>query len=119
MALFDAHCHLDQLADPDQALKDFYTATLNEAAEKAGVSQRLVRDWFEDELITPARTRGQVYRDVEYSEGLPNTAAEILNEAYIIRTSVRGKDVWYQLAHDRLVEPVLESNKEWQLPGHW
>ena len=31
---------------------------------------------------------------------------------------VRGGDTWYELAHDRLVEPIRESNRAWQTAYH-
>ncbi|MCB0194349.1 MAG: hypothetical protein KDJ65_20530 [Anaerolineae bacterium] len=79
------------------------------------LSQRALRRWFSTELITPARTKGLVYRDEEKREtkGLPNAAADSLNNSYIIRADIRGGDTWYELAHDRLVEPILAANQKW------
>ena len=39
---------------------------------------------------------------------------DILYQKYIIRTIARGNAVWYELAHDRLVEPVMTDNKAWR-----
>ncbi len=100
--------------DVDQALTDFYESTLAEVVARTEISQRQLRAWFDQEVITPARTRGLVYRGEAETEGLPNAAVDILNDAYIIRADVRGGDIWYQLAHDRLVEPVLEANVIWR-----
>ncbi|MFN2221305.1 MAG: FHA domain-containing protein [Candidatus Promineifilaceae bacterium] len=104
--------------DVDQALIDFYESTLAEVVARTEISQRQLRGWFDHEVITPARTRGLVYKGESETEGLPNAAAEILNDAYIIRADVRGGDVWYQLAHDRLVEPVLKANAIWRENYH-
>jgi hypothetical protein len=110
IAAADVH----EFGDVDQALTGFYEGTLAKVDEQTAISKRLVRRWFDEELITPARTRGLVYRGDSETEGLPNEAVDILNNAYIIRASVRGGDVWYELAHDRLVEPILETNQLWR-----
>jgi WD40 repeat protein len=100
--------------DVDQALSEFYEGTLGKVAGQTGIGGRRVRSWFDEEMITPAQTRGLVYRDREESGGLPNEAVDILREAYIIRAVIRGGDTWYELAHDRLVEPILVSNRTWR-----
>ena len=99
--------------DVDQALIEFYDATLQKLTDRMGIGQRQVRAWFDKKLITPAGTRGLVYRAQEETEGLPNHAVDILNNAYLIRAVIRGGDTWYEVAHDRLVEPILGSNRTW------
>ncbi len=105
------------LGDVDQALIDFYEATLKEVYKdptlKQDLNERHLRRWFDEELITPAHTRGLVYRDEKETVGLPNAAVDILREAYILRARVRGVDTWYELAHDRMVEPIIEANRRW------
>jgi type II secretory pathway pseudopilin PulG len=107
-----------EFGDVDQALIGFYEGTLAKVGDQTAISERVVRSWFDEKLITPARTRGLVYRGDSETEGLPNEAIDILNNAYIIRASVRGGDIWYELAHDRLVEPVLEANQRWRENYH-
>ena len=108
---------VQEFGDVDQALTGFYETTLEKVLGdpqlQQSLSQRRLRAWFDEQLITPARTRGLVYRGETETEGLPNAAVAILNNAYIIRASVRGGDTWYELAHDRLVEPVLAANRAW------
>ncbi|MBN1583152.1 MAG: N-acetylmuramoyl-L-alanine amidase, partial [Anaerolineae bacterium] len=104
---------LARLGDVDQALIGFYEDTLQTVLENVDMSERRLRNWFDNRLITPARTRGLVYRSTFDTEGLSNRAIDVLNEAYIIRANKRGNDTWYELAHDRLVEPILAANHEW------
>jgi len=104
---------VQEFGDVDQALTGFYEDVLKKVVVETRLSERRLRTWFDTSLITPARTRGLVYRGEEETEGLPNTAVDILNDAYIIRANVRGSDAWYELAHDRLVEPILAANKAW------
>ena len=102
-----------QFGDVDQALTGFYEDSLARVIRQTKISQRRLRAWFDAQLITPAHTRGLVYRGDAETEGLPNEAVDILNDAYVIRASVRGSDVWYELAHDRLVEPIWTANRNW------
>jgi formylglycine-generating enzyme required for sulfatase activity len=104
---------VQSFGDVDQALIGFYEVTLRTVVDDTGIGQSVLRAWFDGKLITPARTRDLVYRGESETGGLPNSAVEILSDAYLIRADVRGGDVWYQLAHDRLVEPVLDANRTW------
>ncbi|MEM7032509.1 MAG: WD40 repeat domain-containing protein, partial [Chloroflexota bacterium] len=123
-------------ADVSQALIEFYEKALhkvlqpNEATEHTTIpdtkaenvlvppdkiSERVLRLWFGENLITPVGTKGLVYRGSSETDGLPNAAVDSLNESYIIRADTRGSDRWYELAHDRLIEPILESNRDWAI----
>ena len=107
---------VQQFGDVDQALIGFYEDALRAAISKSNISERRLRTWFSTELITTRETRSLVYRDEDLgaTEGLPNEAVDSLYEAYLIRATKRGGDTWYELAHDRLVEPILLSNRAWQ-----
>ncbi|MEZ4708555.1 MAG: hypothetical protein R3A44_15205 [Caldilineaceae bacterium] len=103
---------LESFGDVDQALTNFYENTLAKVIAETDVTEQALRLWFNERLITPARTKGLVYRDEAKGEtaGLPNAAVNILRDAWIIRSDIRGGDTWYELAHDRLVEPILNAN---------
>lgn len=109
---------LQTFGDVDQALTNFYESTLAQVVAATDVSERALRRWFSEELITPARTKGLVYRDEEKgeTEGLVNRAVDMLRDAWIVRGDMRGGDTWYELAHDRLVEPILAANQLRQTP---
>ncbi len=106
---------IDKFGDVYEALTGFYEDAMHQAAAEIGGKEMLVRYWFEKEAITPARTRGLVYKSVSATGNLPNSAVEVLDQAHIVRPMVRGKDTWYELAHDRLIEPVLQANQTWWL----
>ncbi len=55
-----------------------------------------------------------VYQGESETEKLPNAAVEVLREKYILRADIRPSGTWYELAHDRLVEPILADNLEWR-----
>ena len=102
-----------QYANVDDALTQFYRDSLAKARE-SGVTERALRRWFGERLITPAGTRGLAFRGETETEGLPNAAVDILRDCYIVRADLRGGTTWYELAHDRLVEPVKDDNLAWK-----
>ncbi len=98
----------------DAALSDYYDQQVSEVAFLADTRERMVRDWLERHLITEHGFRGQVVRGVEDSQGLANEVVEALVEAHLVRSEKRRGATWYELAHDRLVEPVRASNSAWR-----
>ena len=106
--------HVQKFGDVDHALRGFYRNTIGAVVRETDVSERSLRTWVSTQLITPASTRSLVYRDQEETAGLSNEAINILHNAYIIRADIRGQNTWYELTHDRLVEPILADNQEWK-----
>jgi WD40 repeat protein len=106
-----------RFGDVHEALTTVYHEAVADAATQIGGREMHVRYWFEKELITPAYTRGLVYQDVRSATtgSLPNSAVQILDQAHLIRPVIRGTDTWYELAHDRLIEPILQANQAWWL----
>ncbi len=105
--------HLRQFGDVDQALSNFYTRAVNRALPLAGMDEEALRQWFETSLITPAGTRGTVYRGVQETAGVDNTAVQILEDMHIIRGEIRAGSRWVELTHDRLIEPIQQANRQW------
>src|SRR5437764_359416 len=103
--------HLEALADLDVVLGRFYEDALSAAAERARVRERRLRRWVWDELVTPGGTRGTVYRGPDASAGLPNAAVDVLEDKRLIRAEERAGAKWYELTHDRLIEPIRRSNE--------
>lgn len=106
---------VEKAGSVDEALRGFYNQKVSDvAAAIPDVSERAVRLWFSEKLITPARSRSLVYQNETDTEGLTNAAVEMLGQAYIIRRVQRGNDNWYELAHDRLIEPIRRANSLWR-----
>jgi hypothetical protein len=102
--------------DVDQALAQFYEETLGLALADpgaAGVSERQVRAWFDEELITEAGTRGLVHQSEAATGSLPNGVVWALQRRFLVRGEARGGDTWIELVQDRLVEPIRASNASW------
>lgn len=105
--------HVEEFGDADQALSAFYEQRIAQASRAAKASVRRLRRWFERVLITPAGTRGTVYRGKAETGGLKNTAVDNLESSHIIRGEVRAGARWYELTHDRFIGPIRASNASW------
>lgn len=103
--------HLQDFGDVDQVLSRFYDEAVQAAAEKAYVDEERLRAWCEDVLITSMGTRGTVYRAREFTGGIPNAAIDVLESKHLIRAEWRAGARWYELTHDRFIEPIQTSNK--------
>ena len=106
--------HLQAAGDVDQALAEFYQGAVGRAAQKSRAGTRRLRRWFEQSLITPAGTRGTVYRGPQRSGGMPNTAVDVLEDLHLIRGEWRAGARWYELTHDRFIGPIQASNAAWR-----
>ena len=111
----DYEIGMDDLAsaDPSKTLLNFYERCIVQTAERTGVPENKIRRWFERDLITPAGTRGTVFRGEDETRGLPNAAVDVLENLHIIRGEVRGRGRWYELTHDRFIELVQISRQRW------
>ncbi len=96
------------------ALLYFYEDVLRQTVAATHVSERQLRRWFGEELITPMQTRGLALRGPQTTAGLPNEAVDFLHDRHIIRSDLRAGARWYELAHDSLITPVLRSNQAWE-----
>ena len=104
---------LASMGDVSQSLREYYNESVADVASKSGVSERLIRDWFEHHLITEQGIRGQVLMAPEKSEGLDNAAIRLLENAHLVRAEKRRGATWFELSHDRLIRPVRSSNDAW------
>ncbi len=103
-----------EAGDVDTALADYYADQVKVTAAKTGVSERVIRNWCDTELITPQNIRGQVLRGKEKSQGLDNRVIKTLVDAHLLRAEDRRGVIWYELAHDRLIKPIRDDNAAWQ-----
>jgi WD40 repeat protein len=105
--------HLQAFGDVRLALSEFYEESINRVAQESGIREGDLREWFENVLITPAGTRGTVFRGEDETRGIPNKAVEMLQDLHLIRGEWRAGARWYELTHDCFIEPIQESNKKW------
>ena len=104
---------LKRAGDVDLALSGFYNAAVVAAVEQGGATEITVRDWFEKKLITSSGTRGTVHQGPKLTEGLPNEMVFRLADRFLLRPEYRAGDTWFELIHDRLVDPILAANRDW------
>jgi len=95
--------HLRELVDVDRALRDFYERAVRRAVKESRVSEADLRHWFDHELITPAGTRGMVFRGPESTGSVPNATVDLLAELRLVRAEYRAGARWYELTHDRFI----------------
>jgi len=101
------------IGDVNQSLGEYYDERVASVAEETGVSERAIREWFGERLITPSGIRSQVLMELGQSGGLDNPAIRLLEDAHLVRSEKRRGATWFELAHDRLLEPVQASNAAW------
>jgi WD40 repeat protein len=105
---------LERFGDVTQALAAYYADSVAAAAEGDPGQERAIRDWFGERLIAIGGIRGQVLREAKASGGLANHLIDRLHAAHLVRAEHRAGATWYELSHDRLIEPVARDNAAWQ-----
>ena len=94
--------------DVNEALAGYYVDEV-EAVTKTGVSEKALRQWFDSQLISDDGYRNQV------RTGPGKSGSEVLTDledAHLIRADRRRGTDWYELTHDRFVEPIRNSNRD-------
>jgi hypothetical protein len=99
------------LGSVDAALAQFYDDAVASAAMAAATSEREIREWFDEQLLTEQGVRTQT---LDGPGARPADALRALEDAHVIRAETRRGAHWYELAHDRLVAPVRDSNAAWR-----
>src|SRR5579859_7346423 len=105
---------LEHVGSVEGALAEYYAEQVWLAATVSGVAEREIRIWFERKLITERHQRGQVAKHVNEAGGLDISAVRQLAQVHIVREGGPFDATWVELAHDRLIEPVLADNERWR-----
>jgi|GEM_PF-2295707 len=100
------------VGDVSNALAEYYDGRVKRPSADV---ERQVRDWIGEILINPAGFRNLVRQEPGNTSGLPQAAIDELCDAYLVRRELRAGATWLELAHDRLVRPIRESNRQWDL----
>ena len=105
--------NLQDVGDVNQSLARYYDQRVSEVAKAKHVRERQIRDWFDQKLITRGGIRNMVIQERETRPGgLDDEVIQAL-QSDLVRAEQRGGATWYELTHDRLVEPVRQSNAAW------
>jgi hypothetical protein len=102
------------LGGVDDALGDYYNHWVAQVAKGAKAPEEKLRNWLEYALTTPSGLRNQALAGEEAAYGLAPASLKGLVDAWIIREERRGGRTWYELTHDRMVEPLKQANAKWR-----
>jgi WD40 repeat protein len=105
-----------EIGDVDRALIAFYNRAITSVVQHGGVYEGKLRQWFSEQLVTPAGTRNLLYQGKTETAGLPNNVVQLLEDQFLLRIDARAGGYWIELVHDRLVEPILRANRVWLDP---
>ena len=101
-----------EVGDINESLERYYDQRIGTVAKKNNIQERLIREWFETELITSYGTRNMVLRNQKSNSGLSDDVIQSF-QGDLIRADMRAGQMWYELSHDRLIEPIRSNNKKW------
>lgn len=113
--------HLEDYGDLSQVLSDFYEKGVREVAKETAQNESDLRQresdlrsWIENTFITSDGTRAPITRGDEVTSGQPSSIVDLLAEKKLLKEEWRGTGTrWYELAHDRFIEPIRKSNEKW------
>jgi hypothetical protein len=103
--------HRQRFGDVDDVLRDFYDGAIASAATTGRIREDVLRARFASTFLTPMGTRGTVISTPGGAGGIPARAIEELDARHVIRAEHRAGARWYELTHDRLIEPIRTSNR--------
>jgi hypothetical protein len=101
-------------ADIGRALRGYYADIVAEVTRTTKADESAIREWFEAQLITEQHFRSQTLTGPMSGEADPREILAALQDAYLIRSDTRAGSPWYELSHDQLIEPILQSNEKWR-----
>jgi hypothetical protein len=97
-----------------RVLRGYYSDTVTAVAEATGADVRVIREWFESQLITREKWRNQTLTGPESGDADPQHILRALADAYLLRSDTRAGVSWYELSHDQLIQPILDDNAAWR-----
>lgn len=106
--------HLGPRASVSDSLAACYADAVRAIAGEDRALERSVREWVGQRLIIGGN-RSQVRQGVGKTAGLDNEKLAKLLDSCVLRTEQWASTTWYELAHDRMVDPILQDNERWVL----
>jgi WD40 repeat protein len=97
----------------NEALAAYYRSELHQIVGNDKAIEQDVRFWIQENLIDIRGIRTPIRQEATTTKGLDNRLIESLYGAYLVRKERRLNATYYELAHDRLIQPVLRENKDW------
>jgi hypothetical protein len=101
------------VGDVDGALAGYYATAVATAAKEGNSPERAIRKFINDSLIVNG-VRAQSQGGAAAAAGITQASLKVLEDTYVIRPEDRRGTLWYELAHDRLIGPILRDNARWK-----
>jgi tetratricopeptide (TPR) repeat protein len=102
--------HVREHVDVDKFLANFCSRALTAVAREHGVGAARIRAWLQHTFITELGTRGTAYVGIGQTAGMPNAVVRALEDLHILKAELRLGTRWYELQHDRLIEPIRQGD---------
>lgn len=96
-----------------KSLAGYYSDAVTKSAGGSLALEREIREWVGQRLIVGG-IRSQVRQEPRRSAGLHNDVIAQLLDSYLVRSEPRAGSKWFELSHDRLVEPITKDNQAWE-----
>jgi len=109
-----SHAH----ADVDRTLANFCGRALTVVANDHGQRVTELRSWLQRTFITELGWRSAVNEGLTRTAGMSNAVVRALENRHVLKAERRSGSRWYELQHDRLIEPIrrMDDTVLGQLP---
>jgi tetratricopeptide (TPR) repeat protein len=105
--------HLLDHADIDRMLGNVCARAIAEVAAQHGLPTAELWRWVKAQFITELGTRSTVYEGISSTAGMTNTIPRELARLHLLKADDRAGSRWYELLHDRLIEPIRAGTRSW------
>lgn len=92
-------------------LLPFCTKAVYGVAAAENVPEAVLWEWLELTFITDLGTRASAYEGFSSTAGMPSAVARAFEQRRLLRSQTRFGSVWFELAHDGLIEPIRQGRR--------
>jgi tetratricopeptide (TPR) repeat protein len=100
-------------ADIDRMLGNVCARAIAEVAAQHGLPTAELWRWVRAQFITELGTRSTVYEGISSTAGMANSIPRELARLHLLKADDRAGSRWYELLHDRLIEPIRAGTRSW------
>ena len=108
---------LHNVADVDQAFRNFYDDVISELNLTIGIPENLLRRWIENTFISKVGRRKAVHRGLVLTARIPSPVADALADSNILAIEWRPSGNWYKLKYEGLVPAIRDTDRLSSLPS--
>lgn len=98
-----------RFGDVDEALAAHCGQVIAQVADDHDVPPKRLASWLLGAFVTDLGTRDTAYEGVTTTAGMPNSVVRTLVDKHLLVSSPRSGSRWYELLHDRLIEPLRQA----------